>query len=218
MCHAVPNLGFQRCYSCALTSGQVSRPVHLAVPISMYELGGQFWHSLRYYKDSPYPDVRHRFSIQIAALFGRFLKTHAACIAFAAGDPWDCIVVPPSSRARPGRHPLIQTLERISDLPTPMCELLARTDQPVDHRGASDNVYEVTENVRGLSVLLVDDTWTSGARMQSAASALQIAGADVVAAVAIGRVLDPNFNDANRIQVEQLRKQRFRFDVCCLDS
>jgi len=218
MCHAIPSPGFTRCYSCAVTSGQVSRPVHLVVPITMYELGGQLWHTLRYYKDSPYPGVRHNLSIQVAALFGRFIRNHAACIVFTAGDPWDCIVVPPSSRNRNGRHPLVQALELIDELPVPIAEPLIRSDFALDHRTANDNGYQAMEDVTGLRILLVDDTWTSGARMQSAASALQSAGADVVAAVVIGRVLYPDFNEVNRRQVEELRRKRFSFEVCCLDT
>jgi predicted amidophosphoribosyltransferase len=41
-----------------------------------------------------------------------------------------------------------------------------------------------------LRILLVDDTFTSGATFQSAASALALGGADVIAGVVIGRVID----------------------------
>jgi hypothetical protein len=39
-------------------------------------------------------------------------------------------------------------------------------------------------------MLLVDDTMTTGAKLQSAASALNLGGARVVAAVVLGRVID----------------------------
>jgi adenine/guanine phosphoribosyltransferase-like PRPP-binding protein len=40
-------------------------------------------------------------------------------------------------------------------------------------------------------VLLIDDTWVSGASAQSAAAALKLAGARRVAIVVLGRHLDP---------------------------
>ena len=43
----------------------------------------------------------------------------------------------------------------------------------------------------GASVLLVDDTWVSGASAQSAAAALKLAGARHVAVVVVGRHVNP---------------------------
>jgi orotate phosphoribosyltransferase len=47
-------------------------------------------------------------------------------------------------------------------------------------------------------VLLVDDTWTTGANAQSAAAALKRAGAGAVAAVVIGRHVNRDWNDNDR--------------------
>jgi adenine/guanine phosphoribosyltransferase-like PRPP-binding protein len=41
-------------------------------------------------------------------------------------------------------------------------------------------------------VLLLDDTWVSGASAQSAAAALRLAGASHVAAVILGRHVNPD--------------------------
>ncbi|WP_146134810.1 ComF family protein [Actinopolyspora mortivallis] len=46
---------------------------------------------------------------------------------------------------------------------------------------------EYRERVRGKHVLVVDDTWTSGAKMQSAAVALSDAGAAQVTALCVAR-------------------------------
>jgi hypothetical protein len=45
-----------------------------------------------------------------------------------------------------------------------------------------------------MRILLIDDTFTSGARLQSAASALALAGATVVAAFTLGRFIRPDYN------------------------
>ena len=48
------------------------------------------------------------------------------------------------------------------------------------------------------SVLLIDDTWTTGASAQSAAAALKAAGAEHVAAVVIGRHLNREWHENDR--------------------
>ncbi len=50
----------------------------------------------------------------------------------------------------------------------------------------------------GRSVLLIDDTWTTGANAQSAAAALKSAGAGRVAAVVIGRHLNREWHENDR--------------------
>ena len=65
--------------------------------------------------------------------------------------------------------------------------------------------------------LIIDDTYTTGATSQSAASALAIAGTTVVAIVAIGRVINPFFNHDNRDYWDRQTRQPFSFDTCCLE-
>ena len=62
-------------------------------------------------------------------------------------------------------------------------------------------------------MLLVDDTFTSGARAQSATSALNNAGATVAAIVPIGRVISPEYNEDFWKRQSHLV---FDFDVCCV--
>ncbi len=217
ICHRPPNSGFARCFSCALTARQVSRPVELVVPISLYVVGGQLHHSLRSYKDSADPAVRARFMTEVAAPFGRFIAQHGDCITDAAGPAWAAIVPVPSGSGRPGTHPLLRALAQIRELPWPVRDVLRATGAAILHQSASDHAYEVTQDVAGLRVLLVDDTWTTGACMQSAASALSLAGAQVIAAVPIGRVFDPTFNDESRELHQRLRRTLFSFDTCCLE-
>lgn len=72
-------------------------------------------------------------------------------------------------------------------------------------------------DVVGTAFLLVDDTLTSSARLQSAASALQLAGADVVAAVTVGRYLNPERSQTDLQLLARARAAPFRFDECCLE-
>ena len=69
-------------------------------------------------------------------------------------------------------------------------------------------------------MLLLDDTFTTGASFQSAASALSLAGADVVAGVVIGRVIDTGNADRFPDKAALWKRQRaipFTFGTCCLE-
>jgi orotate phosphoribosyltransferase len=85
------------------------------------------------------------------------------------------------------------------------------------HNRASDQGYIVPGSVEDLSVLLVDDTFTTGARAQSAASALQLSGARLVAMVAVGRVIAPDFSAETKALWDGVSAGRYDFDVCCLE-
>lgn len=101
VCHGAPNPGVT-CYSCSQTVAQVSRPIRLVVPISLYVVGEQLWHVLRNYKDGITAELRAELRPRVAALLYRFLDGHRQCIAEAAGGDWDVITVVPSSQERGG--------------------------------------------------------------------------------------------------------------------
>ena len=63
-------------------------------------------------------------------------------------------------------------------------------------------------------MLLVDNTFTSGARGQSAASALQLAGAHVVAMVPVGRYVRPDYSPTTQAFWDDARATRFDFETC----
>jgi hypothetical protein len=201
---------------------EVSRPTELIVPISLYEVPSQLWRVLRYYKDIPadttpeaFRPTQELFQWRVAALLARFTRDHRHCIANAGGGPWDAVTIVPSSR-RAGQHPVEQAVLRVPWLRTDYASLLQPGAAPVPARAADDAKFTVTTNVGGRRVLLIDDTFTSGASVQSAASALQRAGARVVATVVVGRVVRPQWSPGSLELWTSSRKKKFRFDVCCV--
>lgn len=66
------------------------------------------------------------------------------------------------------------------------------------------------------SVLLIDDTWTTGGNAQSAALALRSAGAVKVAIVVIGRHFDRDFRNCETYY-QQAKAVKFTWDSCCLE-
>ena len=104
----------------------------------------------------------------------------------------------------------------VSSLASHYEELLLPGSRPARHRSADDDAFKVKARIDGRRVLLVDDMFTSGAEVQSAASALQLAGAIVPAAVVIGRFIKPELNEAARVLWQQASDREFAFDRCCL--
>ena len=217
VCHSATSPGYRRCRSCERTISRVTHPVELVVPISLYEGRSQLHHVLRNYKDGYTDDVRTQLRPRVTALLWRFLSAHEPCIVEAAGQGWDFITSVPSSSDRAGIHPLEQAITLAPPLREQYRTTLERGEAPLDHNLASDDGYRVTADVEDAAVLLVDDTFTSGARVQSAASALALAGATVIAAVPIGRYINPDYSEANRRLWDAARAEGFDFEVCCLE-
>jgi predicted amidophosphoribosyltransferase len=210
VCRVCFNLtdGFARCYACAHGES------HLAAvaPISYSVSGGQLHHALAGYKRSSGPTA-HRMSVELAAVLWRYLAAHEICVARAAEIDGFAIVatVPSGDRARDAHHPLRRI---VSELAGPTRErherLLRRSELGAGERAFHARKYEVTRRLSGESVLLIDDTWTTGANAQSAAAALSEAGAGAVAAVVVGRYLNREWRENDR----RLRALPRPFDWC----
>ena len=177
--------GFERCYTCA--RGEVS--VAAVLPIS-YSVGGeQLHHALRGYKRLD-GVVARRLTVGLAAVLWRFLAVHERCVAAAAGvEAFELVTtVPSGERERDALHPLRRL---VGQLVGPTRErhvpLLWRSAVAVQPRQVHPNKFEPLRGLEGQPVLLIDDMWTTGASVRSAADALHDAGAGAIAAVVIGR-------------------------------
>lgn len=132
----------------------------------------------------------------LLALLLVFLRDHGTCVWRQAGmaRPTHAAVVP-SRRARPGIHPLQVLAARYLRLPW-ISMRLACSEDP-DSCDPDPERFSAPWTP-GASVLLLDDTWTSGASATSAAAALKLAGAGPVAVVVAGRHLDAQAAETRR--------------------
>jgi predicted amidophosphoribosyltransferase len=198
--------GFDRCYACA--SGE--RHLSALLPIS-YSLGcGHLHHVLSDYKrETGLPAARA--VNELAAILTRFLVEHEDCLAGTAGvERFDVVTtVPAGDRARDDWHPLRLLVERrVPPVRSRFERLLVRSPVTVPARRFDPRRFEVTRRLDGLRVLLIDDTWTTGASAQSAAAALREAGAVAVGAVVAGRHLRRGWQDND----ERIRRGAGAFD------
>ena len=94
-------------------------------------------------------------------------------------------------------------------------ESLVRSVAPVAHMQPDVTAFSVPASLQhrvdGRRVLLLDDTYVSGARSQSAAAALRRSGACAVVIVALGRVLRPDRSALHAAFLAQHRRARGGF-------
>ena len=95
-------------------------------------------------------------------------------------------------------HPLGSVIATVTKLKPLAEDVLVRGPGVLDRSTARDDSFVCTQPVRGRRVVLVDDTYVTGAHQQAAAAALWEAGAARVAAVAFGRMIDPDFSEEAR--------------------
>lgn len=197
--------GYQTCYRC----GHAQRHADVVAPISYSVHLGQLHAALAGYKRGHAAGAR--FKLELAAVLWRFLVAHEQCIARERNaESFEVVTtVPSSSLDRDAEHPLRDIVGRLVE-PTARRyrRLLRPTTAETDRRAVDLRRYEVADTNVGESVLLIDDTWTTGASAQSAAGVLKEAGAEFVAVVVIGRHVHDDYAD----NAQRLRDLPHMFD------
>ena len=129
---------------------------------------------------------------------------HGPCIAAAAGW-WQVMTFIPSA-SRPGvEHPVVGLAQKVFEhgmqvervVMTPTEHIAAKGRYP--RRDMFTLAPNVAAKVRGRHVLVVDDTWVSGEKAQSAALTLKAAGASRVTVLCVARWLSYKWGDHRRV-------------------
>jgi hypothetical protein len=204
--------GYERCFACAQNENWLAA----VAPIS-YSVGLEQLHrALMGYKRLS-GDVARRLTVELAAVLWRFLAEHERCVARTAGvDGFELVTtVPSGERARESAHPLPHLVGQLAGPTRGRHErLLRRSGLEVRPRTFDSEKFEPIRSLDGQTVLLIDDTWTTGASAQSAAAALRNAGAGPVAAIVIGRHLNREWHENDR-RLRQIARP-FDWDRCAL--
>ncbi|HEX6449391.1 MAG TPA: hypothetical protein VF060_08015 [Trebonia sp.] len=182
--------GYAICYQCdqatRIAGGLLADAV---APISYAVKGGDLARDLWLYKSGL--DGAVESASRICTTLSEYLDEHGASVWRAAGMPDGpgAVAVVPSGQGRLGDHPLLAIAEAATGLP--VISLMVRPGCAAHGRYVSTGWLRVGGRVSSADVLLVEDSWVSGASAQSAAAALKLAGAARVAALVIGRHVDP---------------------------
>lgn len=212
-CTTFVDADYQRCYQC-----NSQHWLAAVLPISYAERSGQLHTNLAGYKRWT-PAIAERTRLQLAAVLWRFIAAHEPCLAIAAGvDRFDLVTtVPSSSAARDEHHPLRTIVGHLVEPTRDRHErVLRRSAVVVEERGFDSRRFTATRVLDGERVLLIDDTWTTGARAQTAAAALLDNGASTVAALVIGRFVNPGFGD-NAARLAAVPRA-FSWETCALHA
>jgi hypothetical protein len=157
-----------------------------------------------------------RFRLDLAAVLWRFLDRHEQCLARRAGVRAFTVVmtVPSGDAGRDARHPLPDVVgELVGHTRDRYERLLDPAGIAIEARATDPRRYVATRGLESENVLLIDDTWTTGANAESGAAVLKAAGAGVVGIVVIGRHIHEEYAD-NAARLRAL--PRFSWDRCAL--
>jgi len=177
---------------------------------------------LAFYKDErTSPAERERIKGDLTEVLRRWLAGHERCLSKAAGVPAFSVVATIPSTKHRVIHPLEEMVGKSIDLTRGRWrDVLTATAVDPEDRTHLAKRFTVANLEPGLPVLLIDDTMTTGSRIQGAAAALKAAGSGPVGAVVIGRHFDTHqpgdFGEVAQQYFERSRALGWSWDCCCL--
>ena len=170
------------CGACRAVAALLGLPPVAVTPVSLTTTGSRLHRVLASYK-ARHPGARGD-ARRLAGLMEAFARRHLACVA---PDGVDAVLVVPSlGGRRVPPHPLHDVVGRVAALPA-LLDCLVPGPGTIDGRRAAPDAVACTRSLDGLRVLVADDTYVSGAHLQSAAATAAAAGAHVVGGLVVGR-------------------------------
>ena len=203
-CHSSAGIGFTSCFQCGREASALGIQLPEVVPITMSIERGIVHRHLRRYKDDPSAEVRERATLRLAALTAVFLSRHSDCLG-----EWDYATCLPSATRSAVESIALRTRALSGQVETILEVPAGRWS-----RQFTSERFSVTRPVAGDRVLLIDDTFASGASLLSATAALTSAGADVVGPLVLGRHVVPTWSPSAAM-MEWLSDRRWDPDRCC---
>jgi hypothetical protein len=183
---------YSNCWRCS-QSASLPGLADVVAPLTYAVAGSQSAAMLRHYKDDLNVGVRFQHLRIINWLLYVGIALHQVCIEAVAGQPITSRLAVPSLRGRIGLHPFLALTQDMGA--TDRSPQLIAAPQATEDRLINDQQFQLTPpaDLTGQHVLILDDTWTTGSRAQSAALTLRRAGAQRISVLVVGRWLDPDY-------------------------
>ncbi len=214
---------FPRCYQCSQARQNLPVTADAVVPYALSVKHTQFAHELSAYKNSPSRQARAELQLRLAALLWRWARDHEACLATRLGLPtvFDLVTVVPSTSGRVDPPLPVMVGKTAAPLAARYADTLIYNSAAPPDRTADLAKFLPTRRLHGESVLLIDDTWTQGGHVQSAAAALKVAGAGMVAIFVLGRHFTAQQQsphaEAAKAYLDQARAVGWSFATCAAE-
>lgn len=215
----------QRCFTPVLTGHLCSKcAYHQAVGGGPDLLGvmsyagylspiSQSGHTMRGYKSQMIPRSGPWQTVVLLSALG--LQGHVRCPGGLLATPVTAWATVPSLPPKPQPHGLNEIARGLTRAPQSEIVLLGREDV-ADPRAVNVTHFSVvTGSPQGRHILLIDDTWTSGGHVMSAALTLRTAGATHVSALVLARWLREGWEaTTERWARDRLTLPDYHADVC----
>lgn len=184
------------CSNCGDVRRDLQEPALPISVLSLYRKPSLLRDWLTYYKGRPEEGAEpvEEYKVILRDILADFFEVHAARLARELGN-LDALTVVPSTMHQ-GPHVLGSMVASLG-LPIPCLPLLTRGPGELGFRRASkDGFIAAIPKGHHLRVLVLDDVYTTGARLNSAVEALRLGGADVVNALVIARRVNTEYAQA----------------------
>jgi hypothetical protein len=129
----------------------------------------------------------------MVSMIGAATLLHGKCLSARFG-PWSVVTFVPSAKLPGPAHPTAALARQVVGHNDPHANRMTLDIGPgINAGGRSVRADRFTvpddylSRIRGRHVLVIDDTWISGSKVQSAAVTLKNAGASDVTALCVGR-------------------------------
>lgn len=126
----------------------------------------------------------------VRSILGRYFLDHGDSLVEVAGGVDGIVVVPSTDRLPP--HPLEALVDSLN-LDLPRLPLLERDTGVLGFRQPNSHAYRVVGTRKPSRTLLIDDVYTTGSRINSAAAALDRDGHRTVAALVLARRINTGY-------------------------